>query len=127
MLFDNHVHTEFSADSEMTAEEALRFAAGRDLGLVFTEHYDCAYPEAIDFTFDPQDYKKPWKMVSPDGRLDLVFTPFFERVAKTNAVILKSEVHQMFGRYNGWVVSDEGEKMEVKDLIGWAEEHYAKW
>ena len=62
MLFDNHVHTEFSADSEMTAEEALRFAAGRDLGLVFTEHYDCAYPEAIDFTFDPEAY---WKKYEP--------------------------------------------------------------
>jgi hypothetical protein len=54
----------------------------------------------INFTFDPTNYKKSWKMVSPDGRMDLKFTPFFERVAKTDAVILKSEVHQMFGRYN---------------------------
>ncbi len=81
----------------------------------------------IDFSFDPTDYKKPWQMVSPDERLELTFTPFFERVAKTDAVILKSEVHQMFGRYNGWAVSDQGEKIEIKDLIGWAEEHYAKW
>jgi hypothetical protein len=81
----------------------------------------------MDFTFDPHDYKKPWKMVSPDGRLELVFTPFFERVAKTDAVVLKSEVHQMFGHYNGWAISDSGEKLEIKELIGWAEEHYAKW
>jgi len=79
------------------------------------------------FTFDPADYKKPWQMVSPDKRLELTFTPFFERVAKTNAVVLKSEVHQMFGRYNGWALTDTGEKIEIKDLIGWAEEHYAKW
>ena len=79
------------------------------------------------YTFDPRDYKKPWRMVSPDARLDLVFTPFFERVAKTNAVVLKSEVHQMFGRYNGWAVTDSGEKIEIKDLTGWSEEHYAKW
>lgn len=81
----------------------------------------------VDFTFDPSNYKKPWKMVSPDSRLDLDFTPFFERVAKTDALILKSEVHQMFGRYNGWAVLDDGTKIEIKDLIGWAEEHYAKW
>ena len=81
----------------------------------------------MDFTFDPSDYNKPWKMVSPDTRLELTFTPFFERVAKTNAVVLKSVVHQMFGRYNGWAVTDNGEKIEIKDLIGWAEEHYAKW
>jgi hypothetical protein len=79
------------------------------------------------FTFDPNDYKKPWTMVSPDNRLELTFTPFFERVAKTNAVVLKSEVHQMFGRYNGWGITDSGEKIEIRDLIGWAEEHYAKW
>ena len=81
----------------------------------------------IAFTFDPADYRKPWRMVSPDNRLELTFTPFFERVARTDAVVLKSEVHQMFGHYNGWVVTDAGEKIEIKDLIGWAEEHYARW
>jgi len=62
VLFDNHVHTAFSADSEMTSQQALQAAQGLDLGLVFTEHYDCAYPEAIDFTFDPQEY---WKQYEP--------------------------------------------------------------
>jgi hypothetical protein len=81
----------------------------------------------VDFTFSSQNYKAPWHMQSGDGRLDLQFTPFVERVAKTNAVILSSEVHQMFGRYNGTLITDEGKKLEVKDLIGWAEEHHAKW
>jgi hypothetical protein len=38
-------------------------------------------------------------MSSPDGRLDLEFTPFVERVAQTNVLLIASEVHQMFGRY----------------------------
>jgi hypothetical protein len=79
------------------------------------------------FEFSNLNYKAPWKMTSPDGRLNLVFTPFFERVAKTDLVVLNSEVHQMFGRYNGTLVTDEGETIEVKDLIGFAEEHHAKW
>jgi hypothetical protein len=66
-------------------------------------------------------------MINPDGRLDLVFTPFFERVAKTDLKVLRSEVHQMFGRYNGSVVTDDGKIIEVSDLIGWAEEHNARW
>jgi hypothetical protein len=33
----------------------------------------------------------------------------------------------MFGKYNGRVVTDEGQTIEIKDLIGWAEEHHAKW
>ena len=83
--------------------------------------------EKLDFTYDNHKFKTPWTMKTPDGRLDLTFSPFFERVAKTDALVLKSEVHQMFGRYNGQVITDEGEKMEVVDLIGWAEEHNAYW
>jgi hypothetical protein len=48
-------------------------------------------------------------------------------VAKTDALILKSEVHQMFGRYKGRVVTDEGKTLEISDLVGWAEEHNARW
>ena len=81
----------------------------------------------VDFSYDNQHFKDPWKMTSPDGRLDLTFTPFFERVAKTNALVLMSEVHQMFGKYNGRAVTDDGEVVEIKDLIGWAEEHHARW
>jgi hypothetical protein len=66
-------------------------------------------------------------MTSKDGCLSLGFRSFFERVAKTNALILSSEVHQMFGRYSGFVVTDNGERIEIKNLIGWAEEHHAKW
>jgi hypothetical protein len=82
---------------------------------------------AVDFTYDNRNFKSPWTMKSPDGRLDLVFTPFFERVAKTDLKVIQSEVHQMFGRYNGFAVTDEGKKLEIVDLIGWAEEHQAKW
>ena len=81
----------------------------------------------VEFTYDNKNFKAPWSITSPDGRLNLVFTPFFERVAKTDMKILRSEVHQMFGKYNGTVISDEGKKITITDLIGWAEEHNAKW
>jgi hypothetical protein len=82
---------------------------------------------AIQFDYDPNDFMHPWHMVSPDGRLDLEFIPFKERVARTNLLLIASEVHQMFGRYHGQVVTDEGEALEVHDLVGFAEEHYARW
>jgi len=81
----------------------------------------------IDFKYDNKDFKKPWMMTSPDGRLTLEFKPFFERVAKIDVGILASEVHQMFGRYSGTMITDDGEKIEVNDMIGWAEEHHARW
>ncbi len=70
---------------------------------------------------------KPWKFTDTENRLDLTFTPFKDRLAETKLGIITSKVHQMFGRYNGFVVTDEGEKIEIRDLIGFAEEHHAKW
>lgn len=81
----------------------------------------------VDFDYKSGDFMRPWKMTSPDGRLNLTFTPFYERVAKTDAKILSSEVHQMFGKYNGTFVSDSQETIEIKDLTGFAEEHHARW
>jgi hypothetical protein len=81
----------------------------------------------VDFKYDNKDFKAPWRMTSPDGRLDLTFTPFLERVAKTEALVLGSQVHQMFGTYNGTAVTDGGETLRIENLIGWAEEHHARW
>lgn len=81
----------------------------------------------VDFAYDNRAFKRPWRMTSPDGRVDLTFTPFVERVARTNLFLIFSEVHQMFGRYSGTVVNDEGETVAIDGLTGWAEEHRARW
>ena len=83
--------------------------------------------EQVKFEYVSGDYMKPWKFTDPEGRLDLIFTPFKDRTAQTNLGIIFSEVHQMFGRYNGSVVTDDGRVIQIKDLIGFAEEHHARW
>ena len=83
--------------------------------------------EQVKFDYVTGDYMKPWKFTDSDDRLDLVFTPFKDRTARTNLGIITSEVHQMFGRYNGKVVTDDGRAVQIKDLIGFAEEHHARW
>lgn len=54
----------------------------------------------VIFTWGNQNFKSLYTITLPDGRLALVFTPFFERVAKSDTLVLKSEVQQMFGRCN---------------------------
>jgi len=81
----------------------------------------------VDFTYDLQEFKRPWRMIAPDGRLDLEFVPFVERVARTNLLVIASEVHQLFGRYAGRVRADDGEVIRIDGLIGFAEEHRARW
>ena len=47
MIFDSHSHTEFSADSEMKAEDALQKAKEEGVGLVFMEEKACGDGEGI--------------------------------------------------------------------------------
>ena len=55
---------------------------------------------------DPADYMQPWKFTDSEGRLELDFVPFKDRLATTNLGLIFSEVHQMFGRYSGRAVTD---------------------
>jgi hypothetical protein len=81
----------------------------------------------VKFDYISGDYMRPWHFIDDGGCLDLVFTPFKDRTAQTNLGVIFSEVHQMFGRYTGHVRLDNGEELQVKDLVGFAEEHHARW
>ena len=84
--------------------------------------------EDLAFDYNPAYFMQPWRIHTPASDLvNLTFTPFFERVAKTNALLLSSEVHQMIGRFSGMVKDSSGKSYVLKDLVGWAEEHYARW
>ena len=83
--------------------------------------------DQVKFRYDAKDYMRPWTFTDSDERLKLDFTPFTERVAKTNLGIIFSEVHQMLGMYSGTVRTDEGVIIKIDNLIGFAEEHQARW
>lgn len=84
--------------------------------------------EDVAFDYDPQQFMQPWHLHTTfSGAVDLTFTPFYERVAKTDFVVLRSEVHQMIGKFAGTLTAQDGRKFTIADAIGWAEEHNAKW
>ncbi|MEW5786185.1 MAG: DUF2804 domain-containing protein [Bacillota bacterium] len=84
--------------------------------------------EDLVFEYDNRDFMKPWTIRSARGSgLELCFEPFFERVARTDLQVLRSEVHQMIGRFSGSVVDAAGRQYTFQDITGWAEEHYARW
>lgn len=59
-MFDTHVHTRFSTDSNMKIEEALKSAKDNKLCLILTEHMDIGYPEKGEFSFNIEDYFKAY-------------------------------------------------------------------
>ena len=67
------------------------------------------------------DLMSPWHITDNEGRLDLHFTPQIDRADYIDLKLVVSDQHQVFGTLDGWVVLDNGEKLEIKGLRGSAE------
>lgn len=112
----------------------LNFGAGWTDGTGMDENGICIdgvlskISEDLIFDYQAGDFMQPWQIrTALSDRVEVRFEPFFERVAKTEAVVLSSEVHQMIGRFSGRVKDDAGKTYDFSDLVGWAEEHRARW
>lgn len=81
--------------------------------------------ELLQWEFDPTEWLAPWRITS--ARVDLTFTPFYDRFASMNFVIVASKTHQCFGHYSGWLLDDAGERVLVEEIVGWAEDVYNRW
>jgi hypothetical protein len=96
--------------------------------------YDGAAHKLEGVTFEiPKDengrekYEEPWRFTSTDGRFEMDFVPIIDRKAKTSLGVIMSDQHQVFGRFTGSAVLDDGRKIELKDFIGFAEKVHNKW
>jgi len=69
----------------------------------------------------------PWKFTSNDGRFEMTFEPILDRAAAVDLKVLRSIQHQVFGRFTGHVVLDDGRRLEVVDLLGFAVEVRNRW
>ena len=84
--------------------------------------------EDVLFHYDRENFMKPWLIKTKfSDTVSLTFTPFFERIAKTDAKLVKSEVHQMVGYYNGTINIPEGKAIPIQQMLGCIEEHVARW
>ena len=64
------------------------------------------------------DLLAPWHVTDNLGRLDLTFTPVLDRAAHTGALVLESNQHQVFGRFDGAAVLDDGRTLDIRGLGG---------
>ena len=62
-------------------------------------------------------FTSPWKITSNDGRFEADFDPILDRAAEMDYKLIISSQHQVFGKMTGYAVTDEGEKLEMKDFI----------
>lgn len=81
----------------------------------------------IPYTQGKLDYLKPWHITDDNRRLELMFYPLIDRKDRTNAGIISTDQHQVFGRFYGKAVLDDGSIISIEDKTGFAEHVVNKW
>lgn len=80
-----------------------------------------------DFEFERGNADSEWRVFTVDGRLELHFKPLGAHVEKVNAILLASDFSQFFGRFNGFIILENGEKLTITDQLGFVEDQFARW
>ena len=70
---------------------------------------------------DRYQLMRPWRLGDAEGRLDLVFTPLLDCAGHAGFDPLGVDRCQAFGRFDGSVALDDGERFSVEALLGFAE------
>jgi hypothetical protein len=101
-------------NTSAATENMLFYAGGaHKLGRVSIRHED--------------DWMRPWHLQDEEGRLSLTMTPTYDRTTKTKVLFIDNECHQVFGRFDGWAVLEDGARLEINELYGFAEHAVNNW
>ncbi|WP_163833009.1 DUF2804 domain-containing protein [Spartinivicinus ruber] len=83
--------------------------------------------DTVAFHYQKQDLFKPWHIQSYDGKVDLQFTPLGKHAECLDLWLMATNFHQLFGHFNGYLQTAEEEKIAINNMLGFVEDHYAKW
>ncbi len=62
-----------------------------------------------------------------EGRFYMEMTPTFDNITRLRFLFIGNICHQVFGKWNGWVVLDDGTKLEIKDMMSFLERSDNMW
>lgn len=79
----------------------------------------------LEWVYDRSDWLRPWRIAGP--RVEVTFTPFHEKVSRTELGVIGTETHQCFAHFGGRAQADDGTWIELDGLTGWAEEARNRW
>ena len=83
--------------------------------------------EEVEITI-PEDYEKEkWSIKDRKGRLYLEMLPIINRKDHQDYKLIVSKQDQVFGYINGYFILDEGERIDIKEEMGFIEKVYNKW
>ncbi|WP_203580094.1 DUF2804 domain-containing protein [Microbacterium hibisci] len=81
--------------------------------------------DELSWDYDLADWRRPWRVAG--GGLAASFTPFYDKVTRTNLGIVASRTDQCFGHWAGTFTLPDGEIVALEGILGWAEEVRNRW
>ena len=73
-----------------------------------------------------EEYLKPWTFTSEKRDIELIFEPIIDRYSNTNALIIQSNQHQVFGYFSG-TIRVNNKEYKFEHLLGFAEKVKNRW
>lgn len=83
-------------------------------------------PQA-QFKFDRDNIHSTWRINTENDQLNLAFTPEGAHTEKLNAGIMATNFKQIFGRFNGYIKTKDGQRFDIENQYGFVEDQYSKW
>jgi hypothetical protein len=83
--------------------------------------------DQVTFDMNNIDVMSDWMFSDNENRLVLTMKPILDRKDDLNFGIIKNLGDQVFGLFSGYAILDDGTKIEIKDMLGFAEKitnHY---
>ncbi len=81
----------------------------------------------VQFRFDRDDEHSTWRVRSENQQIDLSFTPEGMHKENINLYVAATNFKQIFGRFNGYLCTEDGKRYEIENYYGFVEDHYSKW
>ncbi|MBS4212726.1 DUF2804 domain-containing protein [Neobacillus rhizophilus] len=77
--------------------------------------------DQIEFHIPESSFLEPWTFTSSDGRFEMNFIPVLDRHSCGSRGKFQSDQHQVFGKFSGRAILDDGTVIELSDFMGFAE------
>jgi hypothetical protein len=83
--------------------------------------------DELIWAYDWDQPTQPWHVRHADGSFELTLTPVYDKHTQVKAVVMGTEVHQVFGTWSGHVTAEDGSVHHLDGIVGFAEESRSRW
>ena len=78
--------------------------------------------------YDEEKILSPWVFHSDDGRFEMTMTPEYDNYTSSRVLgVVGNRCHQVFGKWNGTAVLDDGRVLTIRDMTAFCEHSDNRW